>query len=214
MASLSELESAVSRLSAKAEYLASRACQLEEQQVALVSRLEVISEAQAFIQSIAQQTQSQLQAQLSQLSSIAMSAVFDDPYAISVEFVERRSKTECDITFTRDGISVDPLSAAGGGAVDIAALALRLSLWGMMPNKTRPIFILDEPLRFLSASYQQRAADLLAYLAETLGVQIIMVTHNETFIESATTQFKIVNVGGVRIVGKWSKEAGNGTHSS
>jgi len=75
-------------------------------------------------------------------------------------------------------LEVDPLSAAGGGVVDIAALALRLSCLLLARDRSR-VLILDEPLRFLSTGHQDRIRSLLEQLSRDLRVQIVMVLHDE-----------------------------------
>src|SRR5665647_570626 len=59
-------------------------------------------QAQEIIKTVAKATQSQLQFHISDITSLAMEAVFNDPYQLKVEFVERRNKTECDLLFLRD----------------------------------------------------------------------------------------------------------------
>ena len=73
-------------------------------------------------------------------------AVFDDPYTLRVEFVEKRGKTECELWFAQtkeeeeegneDGergreVLIDPLAGSGGGPVDVAAFALRIAIWSL-----------------------------------------------------------------------------------
>ena len=56
-----------------------------------------VEEAQRIIQYVARQTQEQLQFRISELVSMALAAVFEDPYTFHLEFVIRRGKTEADI---------------------------------------------------------------------------------------------------------------------
>ena len=75
--------------------------------------------------------QQQLQFHISNLTSMAMESVFNEPYELLVEFVERRDKTECDLLFLREESKLDPLSSSGGGALDVASFALRIACWSM-----------------------------------------------------------------------------------
>ena len=105
-----------------------------------LSREKEFSEkAQVVLQKVAQLTQQQLEYHVSAITSLAMSAVFSDPYQVDLSFVLRRGKTEADIRFVRDEITAHPLTAAGGGAADIAAFALRITLWSLSPRKSRPV---------------------------------------------------------------------------
>jgi hypothetical protein len=52
--------------------------------------------AKKIIQEVALKTQQQLSYNISGIASMALETVFDTPYELHLEFVERRSKTECD----------------------------------------------------------------------------------------------------------------------
>lgn len=191
----------LSSLQIKREMYGKQISELTAQLDELSSQLESCKKAQAIVQSVAKSTQSALQISLSELCSVAMKSVFDNAYQLHVEFVERRGKTECDISFMRDGEKVDPLTSAGGGAVDIAALTLRLSLWGLMSRRTASVFVFDEPLKWLKGDeLPQRGARLLSFLSEELGIQIIMVSHDDDLIEAADKVYRITNRNGKSVV--------------
>ena len=148
-------------------------------------------QAREIIRVVGQKTQEQLSFHISDITSLAMDAVFDNPYELKVDFVQRRNKTECDLLFVRDGQTVDPLSASGGGTVDVAAFALRIACWSMQRPRTRNTIILDEPLRFLSADCQERASAMIKEISERLGIQFIIVTHNDTLTSYADKVFEV-----------------------
>ena len=64
-------------------------------------------------------TQKQLEYHLAEQVSLAMEAVFDDPYTLVVDFQEKRGKTEVALLFSRRGMEFPPMGNAGGGAIDI-----------------------------------------------------------------------------------------------
>lgn len=148
-------------------------------------------EAKEIIRVVGLKTQEQLQFHISDIVSLAMDSVFVDPYKLKVEFIQRRNKTECDLFFERDGMMVDPISATGGGAVDVASFALRIASWSMSRPKTRNTIILDEPLRYLSADNQERASAMIKELSKRLGLQFIIVTHSEILSVYADKTFQV-----------------------
>lgn len=156
-----------------------------------------IEEAQAIIQATAKVTQEELQYHISDLVSLALKAVFDEPYKLEVEFVMKRGRTEAELWFVRDGERVHPLSASGGGAVDVASFALRVALWALSYPRSRPVLILDEPFKFLSSGLQVRAGDMLKAISEKLNLQIIMVSHVPDLIESSDKVFEVRLKNGV-----------------
>jgi len=147
-------------------------------------------QAREVIREVGLKTQSQLSFHISDITSLALDAIFPDPYTLIAEFVQRRNKTECDLYFERDGNKVDPLSASGGGAVDVAAFALRVASWSMQRPKSRSTLILDEPFRFLSANYQEQASVMVKEISQKLGIQFIIITHETTLASCADKIFE------------------------
>lgn len=148
-------------------------------------------QAREIIREVGIKTQQQLSFHISDITSLALEAVFNEPYELKVEFVQRRNKTECDLYFERNGERMDPLSASGGGAVDVAAFALRIASWSMLRPRTRNVIILDEPLRFLSVDLQERASTMIKEISERLGIQFIIVTHENTLASYADKVFEV-----------------------
>ena len=148
-------------------------------------------QAKEIIRTVGLQTQQQLQVNISDITSLALEAVFPDPYSLEVEFVQRRNKTECDLYFMRDGNKVDPLTASGVGAVDVAAFALRIASWSMQTPHSNNVIILDEPFRFLSENYQELAGNMLKEISKKLGIQFLIISHNITLASCADKTFNI-----------------------
>jgi len=148
-------------------------------------------QAQLIIQTVAQQTQEQLEYHVSEIVSLALSAVFDTPYQFCLEFNTRRGKTEADLLFKKRDKMSSPMDSAGGGAVDIAAFSLRVALWSLRQPNRRNVLCLDEPFSFLSRDLQPRASAMLKEVSEKLKLQIIMVSHSEDLIESADRTFQV-----------------------
>jgi len=147
-------------------------------------------QAREVIREVGLKTQQQLQYHISDITSLALDAVFHDPYKLVAEFVQRRNKTECDLLFERAGKFLDPLSASGGGAVDVAAFALRVASWSMQRPKSRAVLIMDEPMRFLSADHQEKASVMIKEISQKLGIQFIIITHEPILASYADKVFE------------------------
>lgn len=149
-------------------------------------------EAQLIIQTVAQLTQKQLEYHVAELVTLAMAAVFENPYSLSVEFTQKRGRTEAILLFARDEQSIDPLTASGGGAVDVASFALRVALWSLAVSRTRATLVLDEPLKWLKGgSLPTKGALMIKEISAKLGIQIIMISHIPDQIGGADS---IINV--------------------
>ena len=161
--------------------------EITDQRKALLSH----ERAREVIRDVGLKTQQELQFHISDIVSAALEAVFDDPYELKVEFVQRRNKTECDLTFVRGDMEIDPIEASGVGAIDVAAFALRIASWTMNHPRTRNTIILDEPFRFLSEEYQEQASIMIKELSKKLGLQFIIVTHEEILTTAADKIFTV-----------------------
>ena len=149
------------------------------------------TEAAELIKIAGLKTQEQLQYHISDLTSMAMEAVFHDPYEIKVEFIQRRNKTECDIYFIRNDHKVDPLDSSGIGTVDIATIALRVACWSMNIPHTQNVIILDEPLKNLDKQKQELGSMIIKEISQKLGIQFIIVTHEEVLASYADKTFEV-----------------------
>lgn len=154
--------------------------------------------ARIILQESARLTQEQVQYRISNLATLAMESVFEDPYKIGLEFESKYGRTAANLFFERDGEPINPLDASGGGAVDVAAFGLQLSLWTLRIPRSRNLFILDEPLKWLKGgSLPEKGAEMIQQISHKLGVQIIMVSHIPDQIEHADKVFEIVQKRGI-----------------
>jgi len=159
-----------------------------------------IDKAREVLQVVAQATQKELEYHIAELVSLAMSSIFPDPYVFHLDFVLRRGKSEADLSFSQSDDSderMHPLASAGGGAIDVAAFALRVALWNLQSPKIRNCIILDEPFRFLSKNLQRKASSMLVDLSEKLSIQFIINTHERSLIEKADKIFVVSQLDGV-----------------
>lgn len=153
-------------------------------------------DARECIQKAAQMTQKALQERLADMVSQALSLVFFDiDIGFSVKFEVRRNSTECDMWITEDGEEYDPLGNCGFGAADVASFALRVAQWTL--NKTEPFMVFDEPFRNLDSIRMPQAAMLLSTLSEELGIQMLVVTHEEDLKANAGKIYRVVKNGNV-----------------
>lgn len=134
-------------------------------------------EAQKTLQLVAQTVQQQAHDRIAGVVTRCLAAVFEDPYEFKVLFEQKRGKTEARLVFVRDGKELDPMTASGGGVVDVAAFALRLSCLMLSRPPVRKVLVMDEPMKFVSERYRERVRQMLEGLSHDLGVQMIFVTH-------------------------------------
>lgn len=160
---------------------------LKEQKESLV----LYEKAQIIIQQVARLTQSKLEYHISELVSLVLESVFDDPYKMELKFELKRGKSEAELFFSKNNQQTDPMSSSGGGVVDIASFALRVCLWSLQQPKSRNVIIMDEPFKHLSKDLREKAGEMLQEISKKLCIQIIMVTHDPALVEHADKVFKV-----------------------
>lgn len=176
---LNQIENRVSRLEAeyKASFaiLATSKAKLRKTRAKLSNALE----SQGIAQKVASMVQNRAHEKLASVVSQCLRAVFSDPYEFRIRFDRKKGKTYGKLVFMREGQEIDPLTASGGGVIDVAAFALRLSCLILSKPPLRRVMVLDEPFRFVSREYRQNVKDMLLSLADQFKIQFIIVTHYE-----------------------------------
>jgi DNA repair exonuclease SbcCD ATPase subunit len=136
-------------------------------------------ESRDVLQAVAQKVQESAHKQIAAIVTRCLQCVFHDPYEFAIHFDRKRGKTEARITLTRNGEDTDPMTAAGGGVVDVASFGLRLACLTLRVPRCRKLLILDEPFKFVSAEFIPAVREMIEQLAEDLDFQIVMITHIE-----------------------------------
>jgi len=143
-------------------------------------RLSDLLEAQDIAQRAAEQVQKQAHSQICRIVSMCLEAVFDDPYEFRINFERKRGKTEANLVFVRDGeIFDDPLHESGGGQVDVASFALRISSLLLSRPVLRRFVVMDQPFPNVSEEkgYIDRIPEMILNLSKQFKIQFFIVTH-------------------------------------
>jgi DNA repair exonuclease SbcCD ATPase subunit len=143
-----------------------------------------IEQAQEIAQNIAQVIQQKVHRHISGVVGRCLEIVFgeDESYVFKILFERKRNRTEARLIFERNRLEVDPLSASGGGVIDVAAFALRLSCLLLAKPELRRVVILDEPFKFVSEEYRPKVREMLERLSKDFHIQFIMVTHIDELV--------------------------------
>jgi DNA repair exonuclease SbcCD ATPase subunit len=96
-----------------------------------------------------------------------------------------------------DGMEGDPMMSFGGGAVLTASLILRLAIMSRLGMGN--LLLLDESMHALANRYVPAAASFMRQLSEQTGINILMVTHNEEFLNHAHTAYEGRKEGALRL---------------
>lgn len=200
---ISEWERHISRKEGELALLVKQQQELDRQMQDLAYCKQCIEEAQALLQGVAKQTQNRLSFHISNFVTSALQSIWDEKaYRFTLEFVEKRNKTEVLMQLhTEDGtVSLENLSLvrSGGGVLDVTALALRIALWSLK-NPKKHVMLLDQPLTNLDNEHIPLAGQLIQELSRKLGIQFIMVNHLALLNEYADTSLMVEKLDGVSV---------------
>lgn len=169
--------------------------QLEEENAALElagRQLKATAKAQEVFQQVAQQVQQRAHDQIATVVTRCLASIFEeDYYSFKILFERKRGRTEARLIFLRGNKEYTPTIASGGGVIDVAAMALRLSSVLLTRPLARRILVLDEPFKMLSAGYRPKVAKMLETLAEELDIQFILISHDPELKIG-----KVIEIGG------------------
>ena len=156
-------------------------------------RQEDIQQARRIINIVAEQTQMQLEHKLSAMVTSALISVMPSEFSeLKIEFMPKRGKTEAEIYFMdAKGNRIDPMEDSGGGPVNLAATALKVSCWNVLRPRSAPVMLLDEPFHFISKRYRSAAGQILREISKRLGIQIILISHEDSYIDCADAKFSV-----------------------
>lgn len=161
------------------------------------SNLAVLDKATGHIQTALQKARNEFAFEVCGLVTAALEKLLGKRYTFTLEFEIKRGQVEARpvlIDHDQKGLRLD-LSGGdvvGGGVVDVVSLAFRLSLWSVERGRgAAPVFILDEPFRDVSKDLQPILAALLRGLADRLGVQFIIITHERRLAQEADRAFLV-----------------------
>ena len=179
----------IKELASRLNYLKQKITDEGKELEAAEARLAHAQQAQEVLQHLAQAIQQKAHQKIGEVVSSCLSTIFgEEAYTFSILFERKRGRTEAHLRFTRRDLEVDPLTASGGGVVDVASAALRIACLMLHRPRLSRVFVADEPFRFVSAEFQDNVRTMLEELAKDLGVQIVMVTHNPALATGNTVE--------------------------
>jgi len=154
-------------------------------------------EAQEILNAAGVLAQSQFQEVVEKLVTEALQYVFGENYSFELDNQIFRNQPETHMFVVKDGVRRSLEDELGGGVLDIISFALRIIFWAIQVEKTEPIFILDEPLKFVSRDKMMLVGKMLKSFSDMLGLQIIMVSHEYDLIDIADRSFLVTLSKGI-----------------
>lgn len=122
-----------------------------------------------------------------------LAAIFaDQQLSFEADVGQRYNKISIDF-FIRQGqqdtveVRGHPLESFGGGPASVASLILRLL--AILRLRKWPLILLDETLAAVSDEYTDAAGRFLRKLAESSGIDLLMITHKQSYLDHANAAY-------------------------
>ena len=144
--------------------------------------LKNLAEAQKIIQNVAAMVQAQAHRTVSGLVSKCLKTIYGEEYGFEIRFEKKRGKTEASPVLIKGKHEMDLNETTGGGVLDVISFALRVSYLTLSRPELRRFLVLDEPFKNLDVSLHEAARLMLEDFSSKLNIQILMVTHNESYM--------------------------------
>lgn len=183
---------------ARRDVVRDRAAALETESTRATRSAQDYADALPVVSGIVQSFRRSSIEKLEKPGTAALRAVFERPYGLKFEQVERRGQVEVTpMVVALDGKPVRPKSSMGGGIVDVCSVTLRPVLWAEQPNRTDPVMLLDEPAHAVNSEHGMRnLSEILRKLSMSLGLQYVIVTNRPALGAAADRIFNLTNPTG------------------
>lgn len=153
-------------------------------------RYKKVVELLSFVQQV---TKQKTKDSFERLVTYALRFIYSENYKFELDFGRRGNLSEINFNVKTPDFkeSFNPLDTSGGGVLDILSLALRICLIELTRPKIEGTIILDEPFKHLSKEYLPKAEAFLEAITKKIGRQIILITHKQELVESASYKLEI-----------------------
>lgn len=128
---------------------------------------------------------------IEQLITFGLNTIFGEKYRgikFTIDRSVKRDSLNYDFMLEVDGVKAPLDGNFGGGMICVASVILRF-LMSVNLGLSR-LIVLDESLAGVSEEFQERTAEFLNVVSKQLGVDILLVTHQEQFASSANKRYK------------------------
>lgn len=153
--------------------------------------------AQAVIQGLADQARQEFRGDVNKLVTMVVKSVFTEDFSFDMQMSTEGGRLQCKpVVIERVGdteIEYMPKDDMGGSVLDPIGFALRVVLQQFQRQRTRPMFILDEPMKNVGhGELLNQAGAMMAEVSHKVRVQLIVVTHEPELAELADRAYQVV----------------------
>lgn len=190
---LDALRTKATKVTALRDQLTLELNEKERELESLSSRLAILAKvSELYLMLLDRMVKSQVKAIDEVITHGFQTIFFDQDLRFETELSSNRNRVSadffvCDGDPENGGTRGTPLESYGGGPAVIASLILRILT--LLRLKRRKFLLLDETLFAVSEIYVENTSLFLKGLAETMGLDIFLVTHHQAYVDYAPTSY-------------------------
>lgn len=189
MGSVSELVQRTERMVGLVEAQQRRVRSLTREVAELETESSVLTMTTATLDRLLQMLQAEAVGKVEQLVTHGLQVVFpDQKISFRFEVTTKFRAPWLEPRLIHNGVEGPILDAFGGGPASVAAFILRVVVISRM--NLAPLILLDEPFAWVSQEYVDRVGVLLKDLCKSLGLTIVMVSHQTAFLQHADRAYQ------------------------
>jgi len=195
---LRETEQATAKLRGSHDEVQARFKASETALATAESETALLEQVTTLLQGLEAAWQKNFQTSVAKVISRGLTLVFEEPMELKIVSKVRADVTTVDFRIVQgegaDAIETDILGAKGGTVIALVNVLVRALLILSARPALRRIMILDEVFGLADPRYYEAFGSLLREMCDKLGFQIILVSHDDTIIESADVAYEVYHV--------------------
>ncbi len=130
-----------------------------------------------------------------ELLTEALRAVFtDQDLRVTTNITMNRGKVSVELLTIQDhggGLVVEGSSSDGFGGAVTTVQSIILRIFVTLKREMRPLLLLDESLPAFDITYVHNMGQFLSTLCSRLGIDILLVTHNQALVDASDKAYLI-----------------------
>ncbi len=182
------------------QVLSQQVASIQAELLQLKTRLGNLITAQDVMNTVSVLAQTEFKGVVEALVTEALHYVFGDNYSFEIESTVARNQAEAQMWVVIDGVRHSLKDELGGGVVDVCSFVLKVTFWALQINRTEPVLIFDEPLKNIDSGRLEAIGVMIKSLSDRLGVQYIIVTHEQELAEIADVSYRVIITDGISTV--------------
>jgi len=200
---LTEFEDYLSEKNTEKKLIESNIKKLKGERRELKVRTEDLQEARDIVVAVGVMAQEEVKHVVEGLVTKTIQPIWGDEYRFEMENKVNRKMPETHLFVVKRGIRFPVREDNSGlGLKDVVSFALRVVSWVLSSPRPRPVFILDEPGKYISPDKMVLFGEMIFELSKSFGLQFLVVTHEhrDEFIAMSSRAYVVTQRKGISSV--------------